>query len=217
MDLGTYNVLFLRQIFGTEPDECLEATPRIMPQGYDQKCDHAMIAKWRFPNGGTGTIKSDLSARSAWGLPTMGMPMCKVVHKEALMEDASLDRAEGREHVLVKTVTILNPMIPFVWHRIDIIEQHTIRTIKDKKPVRTWTHKVHKKAYTWQKEWSGSRSGEEYWSTYRHQLEQFVNRVKGREGSGCWMECEDSVKQMEMIDSAYTKAGLPLRPTSSSL
>jgi len=31
------------------------------------------------------------------------------------------------------------------------------------------------------------------------------------------MDGEDSINQMAMIDSAYEKAGLPLRPTSSYL
>lgn len=215
MDLGTYNSLHLRQVFGTEPEECLEAIPRMMPEGYDQQCDHAMTAKWRFPNGGVGTIECDLSARSAYGLPTMNTPLCRVAHKEFMIEDAGLCHAEGREHSVLKTVTILNPMIPSFWHRIDIVEEHTIRTIKEKKVVRTWTHKEYKKAYTWEKG-NGGLNGNESWTTYRHQLEQFVNRVKGREGSGCWMAGEDSVKQMEMLDTAYKKAGLPLRPTNTS-
>lgn len=215
MDLGTYNVLFLRQIFGTEPEECLEATARMMPQGHDQKCDHAMTAKWRFPNGGIGTIECDLGARSTAGLPNMKVPLCKVVHKEVVIKDTGLGHAEEREHSLEKTVTIWNPNIPFVWHRIDIVERHTIRAIKDKKAVMSWTHKEHIKAYTWKREEAKPSSSSEPWSTYRHQLEEFVNRVKGREGSGCWMSGEDSIKQMEMIDSAYKKAGLPLRPTST--
>lgn len=215
MDLGTYNVLFLRQIFGTEPEECLDTAPRLMPKGYDQKCDYGMKAKWRFPNGGIGTIECDLGARNAWGLPTASLPVCKVVHKEIIVQDAGLGYAEGREHLLVKTVTIWNPLAPSVWHRVDVLERHTIRTIKEKKTVRTWTHTEHKKAYTWNEENGGPRLEEECMSTFSHQLQQFVNRVKGREGSGCWMSGEDSIKQMEMVDSAYAKARLPLRPTSS--
>ncbi|KAF8862222.1 putative oxidoreductase [Acephala macrosclerotiorum] len=215
MDLGTYNVLFLRQIFGTEPEECLEATPRLMPRGYDQGCDHGMKAKWGFPNGGVGTINCDASARTVWGLPMASLPMCKVVHKEITVQDTGLGHAEGQEHLLVKTVTIWNPLTPSVWHRIDILEQHTICTTKDKKTFRTWSHTEHKKAYTWNKENGGPRSDEECMSTFSHQLQQFVNRVKGREGSGCWISGEDSIKQMEMVDSAYKKAGLPLRPTSN--
>jgi hypothetical protein len=90
---------------------------------------------------------------------------------------------------------------------------HTIRTVSDKKILKTWTEKKSEKAYKWPED--RKAPGDPGWTTYRHQLEQFVNRVKGREGSGIWVSCEDSVKQMEMIDSAYTKSGMDLRPTSS--
>jgi hypothetical protein len=48
-------------------------------------------------------------------------------------------------------------------------------------------------------------------------LEEFVNKIKCREGSGVWMPHEDSIHQLEMIDSAYAKAGLPIRPSSHML
>jgi hypothetical protein len=57
--------------------------------------------------------------------------------------------------------------------------------------------------------------GDYHWSTYRHQLEQFVNKVRGREGSGVWIAGEYSINQMRVVDMAYKKAGLPIRPTSS--
>ena len=95
------------------------------------------------------------------------------------------------------------------------MERHIIRSSSDKKPLKTWTTTQYQKAYTWQDE-ARRGQGRESWSTYRHQLEQFVHRIKGRgSSSGIWMDGEDSVKQMEMIDSVYKKAGLPLRPTSS--
>jgi hypothetical protein len=50
--------------------------------------------------------------------------------------------------------------------------------------------------------------------SYRHQLEQFVNRIRGRK-TQYWVSGEDSIKQMRMIDMAYEKSGLGLRPTSS--
>lgn len=210
MDVGTYAILFLRLIFGTEPTECLEATPRLMPEGFDQKCDQAMKAKWQFPNGGTGEIDVDLSY--TWlGLPGLSCPKFEVVHKELRVEDAGLGADSGEEHVVVRTVVGWNIVMPFFWHRIDITEQHTIRHISDKMIIKTWTSTEHKKAYTWQ----DSRShGEASWTTYRHQLEQFVRRVKTGSASD-WMEHEDSVSQMEMIDSVYKTAGLPLRPMSA--
>ena len=50
--------------------------------------------------------------------------------------------------------------------------------------------------------------------SYRYQLEEFVNRIKGSE-TQYWVTGEDSIKQMRMVDMAYEKSGLGLRPTSS--
>jgi len=218
MDLGGYMVLSLRQMLGTEPDECIEATPRIMPEGFDQNCDQAMKAKWRFPNGAIGEIEADLASRGgyplAWltsGVPSMRLPKCYAVHREVAVKDDGL--TEDQEHVYVKTITFWTHMFPQFWHRIDISEKHIIRNVTDKKIIKTWTETSYKKAYTW--DVGSKNSGEVYWSTYRHQLEQFVNRIKGRAGSGIWMDGEDSIKQMEVVDGVYKKAGLPIRPTSS--
>jgi hypothetical protein len=218
MDLGSYMVLVMRQMLKSEPEDCIEAVPRLMPKGFDQKCDQAMKAKWTFPNGATGSIDADLSASGGYPLPwitswlpTMDIPNATAVHREVVVEDDRLPA--GQEHVSVKTVSMRNFIGPHYWHRIDIEEQHMIRKIDDKSVVKTWTEKSYRKAYTWEKD--SANKGEEYWSTYRYQLEQFVNRIKGREGSGLWMDGEDSVNQMAVIDSAYEKAGLPLRPTSS--
>lgn len=220
MDLGSYNVLTLRQMFGTEPEECIEAIPRMMPEGYDQKCDHAFKIKWRFSNGAVGDIVADLAATGGWPLPwltrnwpMLRIPMCKAVHREVVVKDDSV--SSGQEHVMVKTVTIWNMMAPTVWHRIDITESHTIRNTNDKKVLKAWDDISHKKRYGFPSQSDPTKPGEESWTTYRHQLEQFVNRIKGREGSGIWMDGEDSINQMAMIDSAYKRAGLPLRPTSS--
>jgi predicted dehydrogenase len=217
MDLGSYTSLFLRNIFKAEPEECIEAEPRFMPKGYDQKCDQAFRAKWRWPNGGIGSMSVDMYAnfiiQVPGGWPKCGIPIAEVVHKETVISDESFLEGSGKEHVLVKKVTMWNMMMPFVWHRIDVTSTHTIRTISDKKPLKTWTEKESHKAYIWPED--KKVPGDPGWTTYRHQLEQFVNRVKGREGSGVWVSSEDSVKQMEMVDSAYTKAGMDLRPTST--
>lgn len=50
--------------------------------------------------------------------------------------------------------------------------------------------------------------------SYRYQLEEFVNRVNDRP-TQYWVSGEDSVNQMKMIDIAYEKSGLGLRPISS--
>ena len=56
---------------------------------------------------------------------------------------------------------------------------------------------------------------ENWWTTWRCQLEEFVNRVKGREGSGVWVDAEESIAQMLAIDEIYRKVGLQIRPSST--
>ncbi|KAI0700470.1 NAD-P-binding protein [Cytidiella melzeri] len=56
--------------------------------------------------------------------------------------------------------------------------------------------------------------GEPWWSSYRYQLEAFVNKVQNSE-THAWRSPEESVVQMEWIEQIYTKAGLPVRPSSS--
>lgn len=211
MDMGAYTVLSLRQIFGTEPEECIECVPRLMPKGWDQKCDHASKAKFKFPNGGIGTIDVDLALSGWFGQPAFSGPKCIVTHREAPVEDRL---PAEQEHVVVKTVTFYNHVLPTFWHRIDIVESHTIRNKESRKSIKSWTKKSSKKVYNWESQGDTKKPGEDHWTTYRHMLEQFVNRIKKREGSGVWMDGEDSIHQSAMIDSAYEKAGLPLRPSS---
>lgn len=210
MDCGTYCCLFLRQMFGTEPVECIEATPTFLPEPWDQKCDRDMQAKWRFPNGGVGSIDATLSN------PVLKskLPWCQAVHKEKIVQVEGL--GDEKEHVVVKKVVGNMLIQPVVWHRVDVVEQHTIRTIADKQVLKTWTTTESKKAYKWE-DFNGKQLGEDWWITYRWMLEEFVNRIKGREGSGVWMSHEDSIRQMEMIDAGYTKAGLAIRPSSHAL
>ena len=47
----------------------------------------------------------------------------------------------------------------------------------------------------------------------QYQLDQFMNRVKGRE-TQYWISREDSVLQMKMVDMVFEKSGLGVRPTS---
>jgi predicted dehydrogenase len=108
-----------------------------------------------------------------------------------------------------------NYMGPHLYHRIDIA---TTTQFKDSqgKMTKTATEVEYKKVYNWPST-NESQKGEEWWSTYRFQLEAFVDRIKGRKGSGVWVEAEDSIRQMELIDATYLKTGLPVRPTSKAL
>lgn len=219
MDMGAYGASTLRQVFGTTPEECVSATPRLMPKGWDRLCDQAMKASWRFPGGGRGDIDVDL-AKSKLGAPAMDMPAVVVKHKEVPVTEKNVKvvlRA-GQTHVMARTVKYWNFIAPVVWHRIDVVDEHAIKNA-DGKVMKKWTVKESRKAYTWGEELKAQegkvRVGEGYWSTYRYMLEEFVNKVKGRDGSGVWVDGQDSINGMVMIDAGYEKCGLPLRPTST--
>ena len=50
--------------------------------------------------------------------------------------------------------------------------------------------------------------GEPWWSSYRYQLEAFVNKVKGRTPH-VWVTKEESIKTIEIIESVYAKVHFP--------
>ena len=210
MDFGTYTVSTLRQLFGTEPEECLEASYRPMPPGYDKACDQSFTGKWRFPNGGIGSMEADLVADGRWSFPMMSefptikLPKLTIKHRDVAVADQNLPK--DNEHSVTKNLIMWNHIWPFLYHRFDVEEMHVIKSKSNGSIVRKWAEKTYLKEYI-------GKTGLDSWSTYRHQLEEFVNRVRGRHGSGVWVEAEDSVKQMEMIDGAYLKAGLPIRPS----
>lgn len=56
--------------------------------------------------------------------------------------------------------------------------------------------------------------GEEWWTTYRYQLEAFVDKIRAREPK-TWLSKEESVTTMEWIEKIYEKNGLGSRPKSS--
>ncbi|RMZ72144.1 Oxidoreductase [Pyrenophora seminiperda CCB06] len=221
MDLGHYTLSSVRGVFGTEPIEVNSATPRLISQPFDQRCDQAMVATYTFPNGGKGHISADLGKRGGYWFPwlTSNWPSFQdmlatvTVH----LRPETLEVKDGFERSKQKTIILWGFMGPHVWHRIDVITTTTFfypSTRKIAKEEKT-TDKL--KAYTWPDGMGGENKGQDWWPTYRYMLEEFVNKIKGREGSGAWVTGEESIKQMEATDQTYVKAGMLIRPTSESL
>ena len=59
------------------------------------------------------------------------------------------------------------------------------------------------KAYTF-RESGVEAKGEDYWMTFRYQLEAFVDEIKGRKPQ-TWITKEDSISNMEWIEHVYVK------------
>ena len=76
-------------------------------------------------------------------------------------------------------------LVPHAWHRIDIVDTHITHNALDGSLIETGVVSDLKKAYTWDEPSTKAvvRKDEMYWSTYRHTLEEFVNKIKDREGS----------------------------------
>ena len=132
-------------------------------------------------------------------------------HRAVVVPDEQLPK--NQEKTRVRKLYFKNFIFANLWHYIDVEDAYVIRQTSDGKIIKTWRTKETKKIYTFQ-EAGIDQPGESYWVSYRHQLEQFVNRIRGREGSGLWIDGDDSIAQMKMIDMTYEKPGSPLRPSS---
>lgn len=209
MALGTYNFAVLRMVFEDEPEQCLDCNTSIFSDGIRDQCDYDFKAQFRFPNGGIGEATSTLRGPLLWK-PSEA----RVTHKEVVVPDKALPATQ--EKVQTRQVTMHGFMHAVLWHRIDVKDSYIIRDKADGRPVKKWVEFDSHKAYTYKE--AGGRfanaPGEDWWMSYRYQLEEFVNRVRGSK-TQYWVTGEDSTKQMRMVDMAYEKSGLGLRPTSS--
>ena len=207
MSMGTYNFAVLRLLFDAEPVECLGCETHTFPEEQFQKIDNDFKASFRFPNGAIGEAQSTLRGNTIW-LPSF----VTVTNKEVAVPDDSLPA--GQEKILKRELTLHGLLFGLFWHRIDIKDTYVIRS-GDKVVSKTWQETKSQKVYTFKE--AGDKfanlPGESYWMSYRYMLEEFVNKVKGRE-THAWVSGEDSIAQMKMLDMAYEKSGLGARPTS---
>lgn len=208
MAMGTYTFAALRLIFDDDPEECLSCNVKAFTDGVHKNCDYESKATFRFPNGGIGEAFSTLKGETL--LKPAGVT---VTLKEVIIPDKNLPSSQQK--IQSRELTLRDFIHAIFWHRIDIKDVFEIRS-KDGKVVKKWEEHNSHKIYTWKDAGSefANLPGEVYWMSYRHQLEQFVNRIKGRKTQH-WVTAEDSIAQMKMIDMAYEKSGLGLRPTSA--
>ncbi|ETS80999.1 hypothetical protein PFICI_06001 [Pestalotiopsis fici W106-1] len=209
MDLGCYTSSALVRIFGGLAESCEEAIVDRSP--YDSRCDRGFRVKYHFPGEAVGDMNGDLQA------PLLGKfwPSVEVQHRPVLIPaaDAGVDVSEGHEVARTRRVKFINFVAPHLYHFIQVDDEFAIRKTGDvNSVVRSWKKTRTLKFYNF-REGGIDQDGEVYWSTYRYQLEQFVNKTRGRQPSH-WVNGEESTDTLRMVDMAYTTANLPLRPTS---
>ena len=89
-------------------------------------------------------------------------------------------------------VELYNYLAPVLYHWIRVRVQDPNRKGK----VNERVEKVYK--------FGDGSKGEDWWTTYRYQLEAFVDKVKGRTPR-TWISKEDSVENLEWIEKIYEK------------
>lgn len=206
MDVGTYTVMAVRKTLGVEPEECVEADLTPLPPPRD-KCDGMFRAQFRFPGDVIGEVEGGLRGSNF----SLSWPTLTVQHRA--VPETGGGEAEGTKVDRTRKVIFVNFMVSAVYHRIDIEDEFVVTKKDTGEEVRRYVKKETKKAYSF-REMGVDEPGEIYWPTYRYELEQFVNRVRGREGNGTFIEHENSMAQMRALDMIYEKSGLGLRPTS---
>ncbi|KAL5113212.1 hypothetical protein ACEQ8H_008919 [Pleosporales sp. CAS-2024a] len=215
LDLGTYPLAALRDAFAAEPEACEDAklTPMAPPR---EQCDHTFYARFRFPNGGIGEIDGTMRApKTHLSLPSIVVThkAVPVAHDEA--EPSSAPHGEADANVTkTRKVTFGNLLWPTNYHHVTVQDTFHVRDKHSGTLTREYTTSKTYKAYTFRELGRPNVAGETHWSTYRYMLEEFVNKIRNRQGSGVFVSHQDSIAQSEALDMIYQKSGLGLRPTS---
>lgn len=167
------------------------AEPRVHKN--DARIDEAIDATFTIEQSGTPPVKchvqGDLDLPPLWGFIPRFLPEMPTLKIE--LEKARID--------------MTNFVVPTFGHKIVITEKDAQGRLTSTKK----TEKVYVDGPMWK-----SR-GQPWWTTYRYQLEAFVEAVRnkdsGREFEGPWYSLNDSQKVMEVIDKTYERMGMPVR------
>ncbi|KAF9069800.1 hypothetical protein BDP27DRAFT_1383100 [Rhodocollybia butyracea] len=191
MDMGCYTLSSIRYLASSNPTAVVSATPYPLKSAnvLETKIDRAMDATLELPNNIIATLEADLY------MPWRRFPpkLWKVVVEV---------KCEGGQ------VELKNFVGPTYWHKIQV-------TNKAGQTTSTRTEKVYKFADAHIDNGTENPKnlslGEDWWLTYRYQLEAFVDKLNGRTPQ-TWVTREDSVANMEWIEKIYEKAGIGSRP-----
>ncbi|THH17195.1 hypothetical protein EW146_g3574 [Bondarzewia mesenterica] len=167
-----------------------DAKARTLPK--DDRVDEAMEATLLFEQGSAEGGTGNYEAESSIHTDMKRANLCYIIPRvwELPTITVTTERA---------TVKLYNYMLPHLYHYIAITDHADGKTRYEKHYKSSKSH---------------GEAGEAHWSTYRWQLECFVDKLRGRTPKH-WITGQSSIDQMRSIDMVYMKAGLPLRPTTS--
>ncbi|KAJ3490933.1 hypothetical protein NLI96_g1063 [Meripilus lineatus] len=185
MDMGCYTMNCLRYLSGANPLEVISASSEVYPNDPTRTLiDTGTTATLSFPSSVVGTLTCNLRQSPSYGvIPKFPSIRAKV-------------ECEGGE------IEVYNYVAPFLYHYIQV----SVRDGQGGKGRKKRIEKIYNPQdakFDWK--------GEDWWSTYRYQLEAFVDRLKGRTPQ-TWVTAEDSIANMEAIEMVYEKASRRISP-----
>ncbi|KAG6897822.1 hypothetical protein C0992_010626 [Termitomyces sp. T32_za158] len=189
MDMGCYTLNVIRYLSSSNPTSVISAEhsvfiPANSPASFKPNVDRRTTATLALPNNVTASLECDLAMPLIYGfIPPM--PVVKAIIT-----------LEGGE------IEIYNFVMPTLYHSIKV----TTKDARNKTKTRV------EKVYTFT-DGKMEGKGEAWWTTYRFQLEAFVDRVKERT-TQTWVDKEDSIANIHWIEQIYAKTGLGSRPKS---
>ncbi|KAL4900095.1 hypothetical protein BDW74DRAFT_103557 [Aspergillus multicolor] len=191
MDM-TYALSFTRYALETSHPKTIHSVT-MKPYAQDHRVDEAMYAYLTFPASdavGGGDVQSSIytDMSRSWSL--------NIIPK--VWELPSIEIETEKTFVY-----FYNAMMPHLYHYI---------SVKEKLTGKTAYYRQYSGGPIWGEHTTsdGGKGGKKGWSTYRWQLEAFVEKVRGGQPP-VWVGGEESVVQMEVIDSLYKAAGMPVR------
>ncbi|KAG6821220.1 hypothetical protein H0H93_004042 [Arthromyces matolae] len=182
MDMGCYTLNVIRYLSSSNPTAVISAehnhhVPPGSPTSFKPNVDRGTTATLALPNDITATLYADLRMPFNYGFIP---PMPRV---------STIITLEGGD------IEIYNFPMPTLYHSI------TVSTKANNNTVKTRVEKVYTFADA-----KIEGKGEAWWTTYRFQLEAFVDRIKGRTPQ-TWVDREDSIANMHWIEQIYAKVG----------
>ncbi|KAF8317867.1 NAD(P)-binding protein [Clavulina sp. PMI_390] len=105
------------------------------------------------------------------------------------------------------TLYLNNYFAPSIFHTITITERPTDANGKSQETI------SYVKAYSF-KELDPKAKGEDWWTTYRYQLEAFIDKINGRQPQ-TWVDEAESVGCLAVLDRAYEVNGFGARATTN--
>lgn len=185
MDVGSYCIDAMRYFASSNPSSVLTAS-HLHPTTEERHklVDRSVNATFSFDDKSIiGTIHGDLAAPLTLGF-IPGFPQM----------NASIQCEMGE-------IQVWNYVMPTLFHSITVTKGKGKGSKPDSLDL-AQTKRV-EKVYKW-RDVGVDAHGEDWWTTYRYQLEAFVDRVKGREPQ-TWVGRENAVDNLHWMEEVYSK------------